>query len=251
MFGWQNASREKLELQGLEIRAAETAPRVVSKFDLSLVLREAGERIVGGVEYARSLFEQETVERHLGYFIRLLEGMVMEEGESRVIDRLPLLSQEERGQVLYEWNDTSAEYPRGRCIHELFEEQAGRRPEAIALVFEDASLTYAELNRRANRLARQLTNLGARTGDRVVILLERSVELILAQIAVLKCGAGDVPVDPAFPGDRQALMIRDSEARIVICSAEIRAPEMLTVKTVYVDAAMLTQGKGDDPGVRV
>src|SRR5262249_49669869 len=137
VFAWQNTPRWRLELQGLEIRAMETASQVVSKFDLSLGLREDGERIVGGVEYATSLFERGTVERYLGYFKRLLEGMVMEEGESRVVDSLPLLSQEERGQVLYEWNDTRAEYPaarsraarscaagsrRGQCIHELFEE---------------------------------------------------------------------------------------------------------------------------------
>src|SRR5262249_27447716 len=122
---------------------------------------------------------------------------------------------------------------------------------AIAVVFEGSALSYGELNRRANRLARQLTKLGAGIGDRVVILLERSVELILAPIAVLKCGAAYVPVDPAFPGDRQALMISDSEARIVICAAGMRAPEMLTVKTVHVDAAMLMEGEGDDPGVWV
>src|SRR5262249_16009183 len=162
MFAWQNTPRWRLELQGLEIGAMETAPHVVSKFDLSLGLREDGERIVGGVEYATSLFERGTVERYLGYFKRLLEGMVMEEGESRVVDSVPLLSQEERGQVLYEWNDTRAEYPGEQCIHELFEEQVRKTPQAVALMCGAATLGYEDLNRRANRLARYLRDLGVK-----------------------------------------------------------------------------------------
>jgi amino acid adenylation domain-containing protein len=210
MFGWQNTPRERLELQGLEIRAMETASKVVSKFDFSLALREAGERIVGVVEYARSLFEQETVERYVGYFIRLLEGMVMEEGESLVVDRLPLLSQEERGQVLYGWNETSAEYPRGQCIHELFEEQAGRKPEAIAVVFEGSALSYGELNGRANRLGRYLRELGVKPDTRVAICMERGLEMVVGLLGVLKAGGAYVPLDPGYPEERLRYMLEDS-----------------------------------------
>ena len=121
----------------------------MAKFDLTLSLGEAGERIVGGVEYATALFERGTVERYLGYFRRLLEGMVAD--ETQVVDRLPLLSEGERDRVLYEWNETAVAYPREKCVQELFEEQVEKRPEAVAVVYEGEQLSYGELNRRANQ----------------------------------------------------------------------------------------------------
>src|SRR5438270_3351000 len=119
-FAWQDVAGESLELPGLETTPLNLLPHVVSKFDLTMSLREAGGCIEGGVEYATALFERRTVERYLGYFIRLLEGMVSDDGA--LVERLPLLGEAEREQVLYEWNRTEAELP-AECVHELFEEQ--------------------------------------------------------------------------------------------------------------------------------
>ena len=149
-----------------------------------MYLQEAGGRIVGGLEYATALFERATVERYLGYFRRLLEGMVRD--ESRAINSLGILPDEEREKVLYEWNRTEAEYPDGRCIQELFEEQVNRTPDAVAVVYEDESLSYGELNRRANQLAHYLRGMGVRPDARVAICMERGLEMVVGLVGVLK-----------------------------------------------------------------
>src|SRR5262249_29721841 len=177
MMVWQNTPEGTIEFPGVEIEPLNSAPHVTSKFDLTLSLQDAGERIVGGVEYATSLFERATVERYLGYFTRLLESMVAEGGESQSVDRLPLLSAGERDQLLYGWNETGVDYSREQLIHELFEEQAERMPEAVAVVYEEATLSYGELNRRANRLGRYLRDLGVKPDARVAICVERGLEM--------------------------------------------------------------------------
>ncbi|WP_425476767.1 AMP-binding protein, partial [Xanthomonas albilineans] len=126
--------------------------------------------------------------------------------------RLPLLDEAERHQVLTEWNATAADYPRDACVHELFEAQVVRDPSAIAVVQGEVSLTYAELNARANRLAHYLRGLGVRPDDRVAICVQRSVEMVVALLAVLKAGGAYVPLDPAYPPERLAYMQSDCGA---------------------------------------
>src|SRR5579863_885116 len=209
MFTWQNAAEGTLELAGVEVRPAHSAtPHVTAKFDLTLSLGEAGERIVGGLEYATSLFERSTMERYLGYLRTLLEGMVG--GSTEVVDRLALLGEREREQVLYEWNATEVEYPRHQCIQELFEEQVARTPDATAVVLEEAWLSYGELNRRANQLAHYLREQGVKPDARVAICAERSFEMIVGLLGVLKAGGAYVPLDPAYPEERLRYMLEDS-----------------------------------------
>src|SRR4029434_11171505 len=142
MFTWQNVPEGGLELPGLKLSPIESE-HVTSQFDLLLSVGEESDRIVGGLEHTTALFERETVERYLGYWRQLLAGMVV--NEEQEVDRLPLLRVAESWQVVEEWNATEAEYESERCIHELFEEQVKRTPEAVAVVFEDASVTYADL----------------------------------------------------------------------------------------------------------
>ena len=172
--------------------------QVSAKFDLSLVLWEDGGRIEGAVEYATALFERETVERWLGYLRRVLEGMVADERESA--ERLELLPAAERRRVVEEFNDRRAKDPREAFVHERFEAQVERTPGAAALVFEDETLSYAELNARANRLAHHLRSLGVGPDARVGICVERSLEMVVGVLAVLKAGGAYVPLDPALPG---------------------------------------------------
>jgi amino acid adenylation domain-containing protein len=208
MFTWQNAAKGRFELPGLEVQPLHSAPHVVAKFDLTLSLREAGGRIVGGLKYATALFERSTVERYLRYFRRLLEGMVA--GDTQVVDRLLMLTGEERQKVLYEWNATEVEYPGNKCVHELFEEQVRKTPDAVAVVFQDMSLSYAELNRRANQLAHYLRGLGVKPDARLAICVERGFEMIVGLLAVLKAGGAYVPLDPAYPRERLRYMLADS-----------------------------------------
>src|SRR5215212_6743997 len=159
MFDWQhNEGGGGLAMAGLELGPLGVATDAVAQFDLSLALRDAGERIVGSLVYATALYERSTVERYLGYLRTLLEGMV--EDDSQAADRLRLMPEVERRQVLYEWNATEAEYPREKLVQELFEAQVEKTPDAVAVVFEDATLSYGELNRRANQLAHYLRELG-------------------------------------------------------------------------------------------
>ncbi|HYH81627.1 MAG TPA: condensation domain-containing protein, partial [Longimicrobium sp.] len=152
-FAWRDASGSA-DLTGLQIDVAAVEPRSTAGLDLSLELREEGSGVAGEVVFATALFDRETVERYAGYLRRMLEGVAAD--ETRRVDRLPLLSDEERRRVVEEWNRTEAPYPAESYIHERFEAQAGRTPEAVAVVYEDRELTYGELNARANRLAHHL-----------------------------------------------------------------------------------------------
>ena len=219
MFAWQNGFEEKLELQGLAIRGLRRSGPGVAKFDLTLSLQEAGGKIVGGIEYATSLFERSTIERYAGYLRTLLAGMVDEEG---LVGRLDLLSEREREQVLYEWNETGAEYGDEKCIQEVFEEQAKKNPEALAVVYGEECLTYEELNRRANRLGRYLRDLGIKPDECVGISMERSLEMMVGVLGILKSGGAYVPLDPGYPEERLQYMLRDSGAVALVTQRHLR-----------------------------
>src|SRR3984885_5393579 len=220
MFAWQNTPQGKLELSGLTLAPLSEVSHTIAKFDLVLSLQEAGDRIVGGLEYAESLFEPATIERYAGYFRTLLEAMVAD--ESQAVDRLALLSARERHQLLYEWNDTGAEYPKEKCIHELFEEQVEKSPDATAVVFEEATLSYGELNRRANRLGHYLRELGVKPDTRVAICVERGLEMVVGLLGILKAGGAYVPLDPGYPVERLHYMLEDSNPTVLLTQGDLR-----------------------------
>ncbi|HYH82722.1 MAG TPA: condensation domain-containing protein, partial [Longimicrobium sp.] len=184
MFAWQNAPDESLDLPGLHPGAVPGPARETAKFDLTLTLAESGDRIAGGLNYARALFDRETVERYVGYLRRVLEEMAAD--ETRRVDRLEIVAEDERRRMVEEWNRTDAAAPGDACVHALFEAQVGRTPDAAAVVFDRERLTYAELNAAANRLARRLRAAGVGPEGRVGVMLERSAELVVALLAVLK-----------------------------------------------------------------
>ncbi|MFC7519065.1 amino acid adenylation domain-containing protein, partial [Herbaspirillum sp. GCM10030257] len=205
-FAWQNNEEGELTLDGLT-PAAVGGKYLTSKFDLTLNLGEAGDVIAGGLEYATALFERASVERMLGYLQRALTAMV--DNDSLQVARLPLLDEQERQQLLVDWNATDA-YPATTCLHELFEAQAAAQPQAIVLTHEEQQLSYGELNSRANRLARHLRTLGVGPDARVAICMERSLDMVVAILAVMKAGGGYVPLDPAYPPERLTFMLEDS-----------------------------------------
>ncbi|HVG44859.1 MAG TPA: amino acid adenylation domain-containing protein, partial [Longimicrobium sp.] len=221
MFAWQNASEGRPELPSPAPGGVDPASRATAKFDLALSAGEVGGRIGGSITYATALFERTTIERHLGCLRRVLEAFVADDAQA--VDALPLLPEAERRRVLEEWNHTEAEYPRGLCIHELFEAQVRRTPDAVAVVFDGLSLTYAELNARANRLARRLAALGVVPESLVALALERSVEMVVALLAVTKAGAAFLPVDPAWPAERRRWMLERSAARLVLTTSVLAA----------------------------
>ncbi|SDI21682.1 amino acid adenylation domain-containing protein [Pseudomonas sp. BS3767] len=196
------------------------APHTTAQFDLSLALVEADGGLVGSLEYASDLFERATIERMAGHLQVLLEAMVAD--DQQAVAELPLLSCEQRRQVLESFNDTAAAYPAGKLLHQLFEEQVAQQPDALAVVDETGSLTYGELNARANRLAHYLIGLGIQPDDRVAICAQRSLEMVVGLLGILKAGSAYVPLDPGYPSERLRYMLEDSAPVAVLVQAETR-----------------------------
>lgn len=186
----------------------------MAKLDLTLDIVNKQDRLACRSEYNSDLFDAETIERLVRHFEVLLEGIVVNP-EQRIAE-LPLLTEEERRQVLIEWNSAKNESTKGECIHELFESQVKRTPNATAVVCRDDRLSYDELNRRANQLARCLRALGIGPEQSVGVCLERSVETVIGLLATLKAGAAYVPLDPAYPRDRLSFMLEDSRVPALI-----------------------------------
>ncbi|TYZ42900.1 non-ribosomal peptide synthetase, partial [Ralstonia solanacearum] len=218
VFVWQNTPEEALALNGLTATPLRMETRTTAKFDLTLALQETGDRISGGIEYATALFEPGTIERFAGYLRTLLQAMV--DDDARPVDRLPMLPAAER-QHLLAGADAAAHAVSEATLPQLFERQAAQTPEAIAVVFEAQSLTYAELNRRANRLAHGLIAQGIGPAQFVGIALPRGLDLLVALLAVLKAGAAYLPLDPDYPQDRLAFMIEDAQPTLVITHAAV------------------------------
>ena len=213
MFAFQNAPMEALMLPGLTVTPLEVESET-AQFNLTLSMEETGQGLKGVVEYNTDLFDGVTIERMLGHFETLLEGVVVNP-EQRLWE-LPLLTEAERYQLLVEWNDTEVEYPQDKCIHQLFEEQVERTPGAVAVVFEGEQLTYAELNRRANQLAHYLQKLGVGPEVLVGICVERSLEMVVGLLGILKAGGAYVPLDPAYPKERLAFMLEGTQAPVLL-----------------------------------
>ena len=218
-FAWQNTPRTELSLPGLETKLLRSVPHFTTAFDLALFLEDAQATIIGRLDYAIRLFERSTIKRYLGYFQRLLEGMVAE--ESHAVDRLPLLGKAERRQVLHEWNASTAEYPSEECIQQLFAEQVERTPNATAVVCEEESLSYRELNRRANQLGHYLRKMGVGPDSRVAICVERGLEMIVGLLGVLKAGGAYVPLDPSYPPERLRFMLEDSAPVVLLTQGHL------------------------------
>jgi amino acid adenylation domain-containing protein len=224
----------------------------LAKFDLTLSIGESGSGLRLGLQYSRDLFDGVTIERLLDQYARLL-GAVVASPESRILD-LPVLGEAGRQQVLVEWNDT-VHGSRGEllCLHQLFEHQAERTPEAVAAACGEESWSYGELNRRANRLAHALRRSGVGTEVRVGVLMDRSLELVAGLLGILKAGGAYVPLDPAYPADRLAFMAADAGIHILLTQERLReavAVEGLRVLAIDADQGSIAAEPGESrPGL--
>ncbi len=212
MFLFEQAAEEAIELSGLKFTAAR-AENESGKFDLTLGMSEDEEGLGGALRYNTDLFDAGTVKRFVGCFETLLKGIA--ENPDRRISQFALLSPEESSRLLEQWHQTAMSFP-ARCAHELFEEQVERRPEATALVFGERRLSYRELNAKANQVAHYLRELGVGPEVLVGVCVERSVEMIVALLGVLKAGGAFVPIDPSYPQERIEFMIVDAGLMIVL-----------------------------------
>jgi amino acid adenylation domain-containing protein len=196
-------------------------PQQEGQFDLTLEVVEAKDTIVCHFKYNTDLFDAATITRLAGHFPMLLSGIVA--NPQQPISQLPLLTAAERQQLLVEWNQTQTEFPSDLCIHQVFEQQVDRTPDALAVAFGEQTLTYRQLNDRSNQLARYLRSIGVRPETLVGICVERSLEMVVGLLGILKAGGAYLPLDPAYPRDRLAFMIADSDIQILLTQRRLVA----------------------------
>ena len=219
LFILQNFPAETPELPGLELSGL-AVDNETAKMELMLTMGDREGVLRGGVEYNTDLFDDATIERMIGHFQTLLSAIVAD--PSRHISELPLLTAAERHQLLVEWNNTATDFPTDKLVHQLFEEQAARTPDAVAVTFEGQSLTYRQLNRRANQLARALRRVGVGPETLVGLLVERSADMIVGLLGTLKAGGAYVPLDPHYPAERLAFMLEDAQVPVLLTQAHLR-----------------------------
>ena len=201
------------EFGGLEVELTPNHSRG-AKFDLIFDITQTNSDLIVMCDYNSDLFDAETIRRWLGHFQTLLSGAAA--NHSTPISQLPLLTEAERRQILVEWNDTDADYTHDLCIHQLFEQQVDRTPDAVAVVFGSEKLTYQQLNERANQLAHYLQSVGVGPEVLVGLCVERSVEMIVGLLGILKAGGAYVPIDPNYPPDRINYIQVDAQLSVLL-----------------------------------
>ncbi len=217
MFAFQNTSVPALELAGLRAEAVELDGGM-TKLDLTFSLMDKEHGITGHIEYSTDLFHRDTIERMARHFQTLLETIAVDPDQS--IAALPVMTEPERQQILFEWNDTRADYPKDKCIHQVFEGQVERTPDLVAVQYDGRQLTYQDLNRSANQLAHYLISLGVGPEKLVGICVDRSIEMVVGLLGILKAGGAYVPLDPSYPKERLRFMLDDAQVSILLTQAK-------------------------------
>ncbi len=229
----QNTPPGDWQLIGLEVQRVDGIRRGTAKFDLAMGLTESAGKLSGYLEYATDLFDAATIERMVGHWQTLLDGIVADP-DCR-IGELPLLTAEERRQLRVERDEPATDCPNDRCVHELFEAQAERRPHATALVFDNEHLTYGELNARANQLAHHLRSLGVGPDVLVGLCVERGPDLVVGLLGILKADGAYVPLDPDLPRERLAFMLEDTAVPVLVTQQTLLSRIPGRTKTVSLD----------------
>ncbi len=217
----QNTPMEALHLQNLTLSnlQIDQIDTETSRFELTLALEYAQDGLLMAAEYNTDLFDGGTISRMMGHYHTLLQAAVSNPDER--ISQLPVMAEDEKQQTLVEWNATRREYPMDLCVHHLFETQAARMPDAVAVMYEGRRITYRELNGRANQVANYLRKLGVGPDVLVGICVERSIEMVVGLLGILKAGGAYVPLDPAYPKERLAFMLQDSQASVLLTEKKL------------------------------
>ncbi|MEA5417817.1 amino acid adenylation domain-containing protein [Spirulina sp. CCNP1310] len=224
------------------------AEKYGAAYDITLTWMEVGEAIHLNINYNPDLWTEATIQRLATHYQQILQGAIAH--PETPIARLPLLTDPERQQLLIEWNQTAADYPQNCGIHHCFEAQVARTPGATAVVFEGRSLTYQDLNHRANQLAHYLQTCGVQRGDLVGIYLDRSLEMLIGLLGILKAGAAYVPLDPSYPQERIGYILSTADAPFLVTSSAMQAAlpsHQAQVICVDIDAPRIAQAAADNP----
>lgn len=249
MFTLQNISvgGEMRELPELQLSTLQSEHEI-AKFDLTLAINETCGVLDCTIEYSTDLFDGSTIEQMLVHFSRLLENAAG--NPHRRLSELQLLSDDEKNRILVEFNNTATEFPSSTSLSELFEQQVQRTPENIALVFENQQLTYSELNARANQLAHRLQRFGVGPDVLVGVMMERSVEMVVALLGIIKAGGAYVPLDPEYPAQRLSFMMADAGIRILLSQSHLLdslPPERPEIVITLDDAEDLVTERIENP----
>jgi amino acid adenylation domain-containing protein len=252
MFAFQNTPLDSLELPGLKIVLLEHEGREqLSKFELGLVLREEIDDVKGSFVYHTDLFNPATIERMVTHLRQLLESIVTNPEQS--IDDLSLMTETELRKLLCESNGARMDFAQSVCAHQLFEAQVAETPEATALTCKGEQVSYAELNRRANQLAHYLQGLGVGPEVTVGLCLQRSVEMVVGLLGILKAGGGCVPLDPQYPAGRLKFVIEDAGIKALVtqqCFVEILPAKQAKVVCLDTDHERIAQMNAENPASR-
>ncbi|HYP25737.1 MAG TPA: amino acid adenylation domain-containing protein, partial [Blastocatellia bacterium] len=247
LFAFQSGLSERIQMPGLtcSIEASETG---AAKFDLTLYVDETDRGLDGALVYRADLFDRASIRRMVEHFMVIIRGALA--NPDSPVSALPIMSEPERRRLLVEWNQSRREYPRDLCIHQIFEEQAARTPGATALMCDAESLTYEQLNRKANQLARHLMRLGVGPESRVAICLDRSLDLLIGVLGILKAGGAYVPLDPMNPADRIALILDRASVPVLLThrAIDLNITDS-AARIIYLDeeGEALALESGDDP----
>ncbi|WP_407884233.1 non-ribosomal peptide synthetase [Scytonema sp. NUACC26] len=226
MFVLHNSPMQVLQLPNLTLSPLDMESSS-AKFDLTLSLGKTDQGLnensafglTASLNYNTDLFDTATIVRMAGHYQTLLEAVVSDPQQK--LSELPLLTANEQNQLLMEWNDTQADYPKQLCLHQLFEQQVQKTPNAVAVVFEDEQLTYGQLNAKANQLAHHLVSLGVEPEVLVAICAERSIQMLVGLLAILKAGGAYVPLDPIYPPERLAYILSDARVSVLLTQQSV------------------------------
>jgi surfactin family lipopeptide synthetase A len=251
MFILQNSPSGQLPMPNLKLSSIEVESST-TQLDLTLEILDSVNGLAGRFEYNTDLFERSTIDRMAKHFQNLLEAIAT--NPQQKVSQIPLLSKSEQQQILIDWNDTAVNYPQDICLHKLVEAQVERTPDAIAVIYEDQQLSYQELNQKANQLAHHLLAIGIQPEQLVGICVERSLDMLVGLLGILKAGAAYVPIDPSYPRDRIEYMLSDSQAKILITQQSLinQIPEYSGL-TISLDAEQqkLAQASALNPQVAI
>lgn len=229
VFALQHAAQGQMEWPGLTLEALDPDSGT-AKFDLALTMSDSGDLLEGWLEFSTDLFQQATINRLVRHWENLLAGIVADPDQR--LTALPLLDAAERRQLLEEWTATQRPYPHDASIPAIFAAQAAQTPDAVALIFGDARLSYAALNHRANQIAHCLRECGVGPEVAVGVCLERSFDLIASLLGILKAGGFYVPLDPAYPQERLTFMLADARVSVLVTQSSLLAQLPTTAVTV-------------------
>jgi amino acid adenylation domain-containing protein len=210
--------RAGAEHEGLALEPYPT-PQQEGQFDITLEVFEGSEALTGGLKYNKDLFDAATIQRMLDHFRNVLDAIVTD--PDRPISSLTLLSQRERQQLVVGWNDTSSEYQRDVCVHDLFASQALQQPDVVAVESDGQKMTYGDLKARASGLATHLRHMGVGPGELVGVFTQRSTDMVVGLLGALEAGGAYLPLDPAFPANRLAFMLSDATPRVILTQEEL------------------------------